>query len=272
MGGVLIWGTVLVVTLATTLIFYTDNGRSILLPMFVLVSSGILGLIDDNLSLIGRGEGMRARFKFAWQLVTAAIAAYGIYGFLAVQHVFIPTVREALVLSGPAFFVLAVVAIVGTANAVNLTDGLDGLAGTTATWAFGAYAAVAYLYGQFFLMTFCLVVMGALLAFLWFNAHPAEMFMGDTGSLAIGATLAVVGLMLGQVLLLPIIGLIFVAEALSVILQVGYFKASGGKRLLRMSPLHHHFELMGWSETQVTQRFWLISILASILGIALALV
>ena len=167
---------------------------------------------------------------------------------------FLPTVKEAIHLSGPLFVTLAILAIVGTANAVNLTDGLDGLAGTTAAWSFGAYGAIAYLYGQFYLVTFCLVLMGALLAFLWFNAHPAEMFMGDTGSLAVGATLAVVALMTGQVLLLPIIGFIFVAEALSVMLQVGFFKATGGKRLLRMSPLHHHFELMGWSETQIVQR------------------
>jgi phospho-N-acetylmuramoyl-pentapeptide-transferase len=274
MGGVLIWGTVLAVTLFTTLTLYRDNGRSILFPLFVLVASGTLGLIDDRMSLVRTrgGQGMRARFKFVWQIGIAAVAAAGLFAVLGIDHVFVPTVREALHLGGVAYCLLVVLTIVGAANAVNLTDGLDGLAGTTAAWSFGAYAAIAYLYGQFFLVTFCLVMMGALLAFLWFNAHPAEVFMGDTGSLAVGATLAVVALMTGQVLLLPIIGFIFVAEALSVILQVGYFKLTGGKRLLRMSPLHHHFELMGWSETQITQRFWLISILASLLGIALALV
>src|SRR5581483_380241 len=271
MGGVLIWATVLVVTLLTTTLFYRENGRSILFPLFVLVASGVLGLIDDKMSLVGGrgGQGMRARFKLAWQIGIAAVAASGLYAILGIDHVFLPTVREALHLGGLAYCALVLVTIVGAANAVNLTDGLDGLAGTTAAWAFAAYAAIAYLYGQLFLVTFCLVMMGALLAFLWFNAHPAEVFMGDTGSLAIGATLAVVALMTGQVLLLPVIGVIFVAEAVSVILQVGYFKLSGGKRLLRMSPLHHHFELLGWSETQITQRFWLISILASLLGIAL---
>jgi len=121
------------------------------------------------------------------------------------------------------------------------------------------------------LLSFCFTMVGALLAFLWFNAYPADLFMGDTGSLALGATLAVVALMSGQWLLLPVIGAVFVAEAGSVILQVGYFKLTKGKRLFKMSPLHHHFELLGWSETQVTQRFWLVGILAAMLGIALAL-
>ena len=118
----------------------------------------------------------------------------------------------------------------------------------------------------------CFTVAGALLAFLWFNAHPAEVFMGDSGSLALGATLAIVAMMLGQVLLLLFIGFVFVAEAVSVMLQVVFFKLTGGRRLFRMAPLHHHFEMMGWSETQVAQRFWLISMVSGLLGVALALV
>src|SRR5258708_9814864 len=127
-------------------------------------------------------------------------------------------------------------------------------------------------YTTLFRSTFCFTVAGALLAFLWFNAHPAEVFMGDSGSLALGATLAIVAMMLGQVLLLLFIGLVFVAEALSVMLQVLFFKLTGGRRLFRMAPLHHHFEMMGWSETQVAQRFWLISMVSGLLGVALALV
>jgi phospho-N-acetylmuramoyl-pentapeptide-transferase len=127
------------------------------------------------------------------------------------------------------------------------------------------------LQGQVHLVAFCFTVAGALLAFLWYNAHPAELFMGDTGALALGATLGVVAMMTGQWLLLPLVGLVFVAEAVSVILQVAYFKITKGKRIFKSAPLHLHFELMGWSETQVVQRFWLIALLAGMLGIALAL-
>jgi len=161
---------------------------------------------------------------------------------------------------------------VATANAVNLTDGLDSLAGVCAAVAFACYGIIAHLQGQVPLVTFCFTVAGALLAFLWFNAHPALLFMGDAGSLSLGAALATVALMTGHILLLPVIGFVFVAEALSVILQVGYFKATGGRRLFNMAPLHHHFELHGWSETQVAQRFWLVSMISGMLGIALALV
>ena len=167
---------------------------------------------------------------------------------------------------------IAAFIIVSMSNAVNLTDGLDGLAGSIAAVAFAAYGVIAFLQGQIWLVAFVYTVVGAIFAFLWFNAHPAELFMGDTGSLALGATLAVVALMTGQWLLLPVVGLVFVAENLSVVLQVGYFKLTGGKRLFKMAPLHHHFELLGWSETHVTQRFWLIGILSAMLGIALALI
>ena len=159
----------------------------------------------------------------------------------------------------------------GSAHAVNLTDGLDGLAGHTAAVAYVAYGIIASLQGQIYLVTFCFTVAGALLAFLWFNAYPAEVFMGDAGALALGATLAVVALMLGQVLLLPIVGFVFVAVTVSVMLQVGYFKLTGGKRLFRMAPLHNHFEMMGWSQMQVAQRFWLVSMVTGLLGVALAL-
>lgn len=272
MGGLMISGTVLAVTIGVTVLVYTTSGRSILLPAFVLIACGILGAFDDWLTLVGReGSGITVKFKFGWLIAIGLVAAMGLYSLLGIDFVFVPTIKEQIHL-GVWFIPLAVFAIVATANAVNLTDGLDSLAGWTAAIAFGAYGIIALLYGNAFLITFCFIMVGAVLAFLWFNAHPALIFMGDTGSLAIGATLAVVSLMLGQVLLLPIIGFVFAAETASVILQVAYFKATGGKRLFRMAPLHHHFELMGWSETHVTQRFWLVSMLAAMLGVALALV
>jgi phospho-N-acetylmuramoyl-pentapeptide-transferase len=162
------------------------------------------------------------------------------------------------------------------ANAVNLADGLDGLAGSIASLSFVAYGIVAFLQGQFPLLSFCFTIVGALLAFLWFNSHPATLFMGGMGSLALGATLATAALMSFQWLLLPIIGFIFVAEAGSVVIQVSYFKLSRrikgeGQRVFKMAPLHLHFEVLGWSETHITQRFWIIGVLAAMLGIALAL-
>ena len=275
MGGLLICGTVLLVTAVLTFTFYSAVGRSILLPLFVLVSCAVLGAIDDRMTIQGVGsQGLSARTKFGWLFVIATISSIILWhpDRLGIDFIFLPTIREKLLVPWYLFLPLSIVAIVGTANAVNFTDGLDSLAGWTAFVAFAAYGVIAYLYEQFYLVTFCFTVAGAVAAFLWFNAHPAQVFMGDTGSLALGATLAVVALMVGQVVLLPIIGVVFVAEALSVILQVGYFKMTGGKRLFKMAPLHHHFELSGWSETHVTQRFWLVSVLAAMLGVALALV
>jgi phospho-N-acetylmuramoyl-pentapeptide-transferase len=173
---------------------------------------------------------------------------------------------------GPLYIPIAVVAIVGMSNAVNLTDGLDGLAGLISATAYAAYGGIALMQGQVFLGRFCFTLVGAIFGFLWFNVHPAELFMGDTGSQALGATLGVVSLMSGQWLLLPVIAIIPFSVGLSVVLQVAYFKWTGGKRLFKMAPLHHHFELLGWSETQVVQRFWLVGLLFAMLGIAMALV
>jgi phospho-N-acetylmuramoyl-pentapeptide-transferase len=157
-----------------------------------------------------------------------------------------------------------------------LTDGLDGLAGLISATAFAAYGLIALLQGQVFLMRFCFTLVGALFAFLWYNAHPAELFMGGAGSYSLGATLGVVALMTGQWLLLPVIAIIPISVTMSVILQVSYFKLTRrltgeGKRIFKMAPLHNHFELVGWSETQVVQRFWLVALLAAMIGVGLAL-
>ena len=157
-------------------------------------------------------------------------------------------------------------------NAINFTDGLDGLAGLISATAFAAYGIIALNQGQWYLARFCFTIVGALFGFLWFNVHPAELFMGDTGSLALGSTLAVVALMTGHWFVLPLIAVIPVAELFSVMIQVGYFKLTKGKRFFKMAPVHLHFELLGWSETQVVQRFWLIGLLAAMLGVGLTLV
>ena len=274
MGGLLVTAVVLGLTVCLTLILYRASGRSILLPMAVMALTTLLGWYDDRLTLVGRkGEGLRARTKFALLGLIALGAALVLWDTngLGIDFVYLPGVKSPITI-GWLVIPLALLAVMGTAHAVNLTDGLDSLAGHTAAVAYAAYGIIAAQYGQVYLVTFCFTVAGALLAFLWFNAHPAEIFMGDTGSLALGATLAIVAMMLGQVLLLLFIGFVFVAEAVSVILQVVYFKLTGGRRLFHMAPLHHHFEIMGWSETQVAQRFWLISMVSGLSGVALALV
>jgi phospho-N-acetylmuramoyl-pentapeptide-transferase len=191
------------------------------------------------------------------------------------HEVGVPTVKEAVDV-GVWFVPIATFIIVAMANAVNFTDGLDGLAGSTAAVAFIGYGIIAFLQGQFPLLSFCFTMVGALFAFLWFNSYPAVLFMGGMGSLALGATLAVAALMSFQWLLLPIIAFIFVAEAGSVVIQISYFKLTRrltgtGRRVFKMTPIHLHFELLGWSETHITWRFWIVGVLAAMLGIALTL-
>jgi phospho-N-acetylmuramoyl-pentapeptide-transferase len=178
---------------------------------------------------------------------------------------------------GPWIIPVTVVVLYLTSNAVNFTDGLDSLAGSTSLVAFACYGTIAYLQEQVYLAIFCFTLAGALLGFLWYNAYPAQLIMGDAGSLPLGATLGLVSIMTGQWLLLPVIGLVFAIEALSVLIQVTYFKLSKrwygeGRRVFKMAPLHHHFELLGWSEMQVKERFFIVSVLAGMLGVALALI
>ncbi len=267
MGGIIFTITAFVLTL----IFNLYDRLSMLLPLGVLLCCGFLGAVDDRLSLVGgrRSDGMTARFKFAWLFLFASVAAAILYGPLGLHHANIPVLGRFDI--GIAYIPIAILGIMGTAHAVNLTDGLDTLAGGTGAIAFVSYGIIAYIQGQVGVVTFCFIMVGSLLGFLWHNAHPAQVFMGDTGSLAIGASLATAAFMTGQWFLLPVVGLIFVVEAMSVILQVGYFKLTGGRRLFKMSPIHHHFELIGWSETQVTMRFWLVAMMAGLFGVALAL-
>lgn len=276
MGGVMFIAPVVLLTIllnAATLLGFNVLGRSVLLPLGTLVIFSILGMIDDWEGVRGsrKGIGMRARTKFIIQVIIATFIGIVLKYVLDVPEMFWPSVRVEIPL-GIFYVPIAIVTIVGFSNAVNLTDGLDGLAGLISATALTAFGAIALIQGQFYLARFCFTLVGAIFGFLWFNVHPAQLFMGDTGSLALGATLGVVALMTGQWLLLPIIAVIPLSETLSVMLQVAYFKMSGGLRLFKMAPLHHHFELSGWSETQVVQRFWLVSLIASLIGIALALI
>lgn len=277
MGGIMVAAT----TVAITLVFNTIGRLSMLLPVGVLVACAVLGGLDDRLSLLGgkRGSGMTARRKMLWLLAVGVIAALILHApypwGLGYHEVYIPFVGQFSI--GWFYVPIAAITIVATANAVNLTDGLDTLAGGTAAIAFTAYAIIAYQQGQLGVVTFCFTMVGSLMGFLWFNAHPAQVFMGDTGSLALGAALATAAFMTGQWLLLPVVGIVFLAEAVSVIAQVAYFKwtkkrTGEGKRIFKMTPLHHHFEMLGWSETQVTMRFWMLGMMAGIIGVAMALV
>ena len=275
MGGLLFIVPVALITLflnIVNLLGFNAIGKSILVPLAVLVSFGALGAVDDYMGVRGRREqfGMSGRMKFTIQTILALITALALYFGLEKRTIAIPTIPEPIDI-GLWFIPVAVFLIVGFSNAVNLTDGMDALAGTTSAVAFTAYGIIAYLQQQSYLVAFSFTIVGALLAFLWYNAYPAELFMGDAGALALGATLATVALMTGQYLLLPVVGFLFVAETLSTMIQVAYFKWTKGKRFFKLSPLHTHFKLLGWSETQVVQRFWLIGILAAMLGVALAL-
>ncbi len=289
MGGLMILVPVVLITSAlniANLIGLNEIGQQILVPMGTMALFGMLGALDDWTNVRGRrvrGEGLSGRMKFLLEVALAlGIALILHFGPTQLRSLALPGVADKIDI-GLLWIPIAMFFIVGMSNAVNLTDGLDGLAGIITVTAFLAYAVIAYLQsfaGPPFvvsnLVPFCFIVVGAILAFLWFNAHPAQLFMGDTGALALGATLAVVALMTGQWLLLPIVALIPVAETLTVILQVAYFKYTKrrfgeGRRLFKMSPLHNHFELLGWSETQIVQRFWLIGIWSAMVGIALAL-
>lgn len=283
MGGLMVILPVLIITGLlnfANLLGFNLIGQSVLVPMGTLVAFGILGLIDDLEGVRGSrvvGEGIMARTKASWQVIFALVIALLLYiGPTELRSIAVPGISDKINI-GILYIAVAAFLIVGFSNAVNLADGLDGLAGSLAAVAYACYGVIAYLQGQIWLAAFCFTMVGALLAFLWFNAHPAELIMGDVGSLAIGATLAVVALMTGQWLLLPIVGAMFVAEAASVTMQVSWFKFTKrrygeGRRIFKMSPLHHHFELKGWSETQVMQRFFLCGILAGMLGVALALI
>jgi len=276
MGGIMVIIPVAMLTIllnAVSLFGLNIIGQSLLVPLFAMVAYGLLGGVDDWLGLFGKkkGEGMRARTKFLFQIILsfglAIVLKYG----LDAPELFIPGVPVEINL-GIWYVPIAAVIIAGMSNAVNFTDGLDGLAGLISATAYAAYGGLALMQGQIFLARFCFIMVGALFGFLWFNVHPAELIMGDTGSLSLGATLAVIALMTGQWMIMVLIAIIPVSELFSVIIQVLYFKMTKGRRFFKMAPIHLHFELLGWSETQIVQRFWLISLLGAMLGIGLALV
>ena len=266
MGGLLILASVVGFTAAANLV----GRQSIGLPLAAMCALAALGFLDDLGSLQGRPlRALNKRVKFAAFVAIGLAAAFGLYEGLDLSAINVP--YEGRHELDAWYLPIAVGVVVLAAGGVAVSDGLDGLAAGTTAIAFAAYGVIALIQEQTFLGAFCFTVAGAVLGFLWHNSHPANVFMGDTGALALGGGLAVVAFMTGQWLILPLIGIVFVLEGLSDFLQVGYYRLSGGKRILRMAPLHHHFEQLGWSEVQVVQRFWLLGVLGAVVGVILAL-
>jgi phospho-N-acetylmuramoyl-pentapeptide-transferase len=273
MGGVLIWGTAAMLTLAFNL-----SRSQTWLPVFTLVGAGILGMIDDYMNIrgISKVKGLGTKSKFLFQFLIAGVGAWWFVDKLDFNSISIPVISafgyESVLTIGPILYAtLFVLTVVFISNAVNITDGLDGLAGGVLTTSFGAFALISFMQGRIGLAIFCATILGALLAFLWFNIHPARFFMGDTGSLALGATLAVVAMLTDSLVVLPIIGFVFVAEGLSSLLQ-RFSKKYFGRKIFISAPVHHHFEALGWPETKVTMRFWVISAVTAVIGVTINLI
>ncbi|MFJ8261629.1 phospho-N-acetylmuramoyl-pentapeptide-transferase [Rummeliibacillus sp. NPDC094406] len=265
MGGVIFLLSIIVTTVIMSLVKGAFTSQSIIL-ILVLVGYGVVGFLDDGLKIIfKRNLGLTSLQKLIAQIVIS-IAAY----FLMKLGTFHNTVQipftDFAIHLGVFYVLFLIFWLVGFSNAVNLTDGLDGLVSGTASIAFAAYGVLALLNDQLDVAIFAFAVVGALLGFLIFNANPAKVFMGDTGSLALGGALAMLSILVGQELLLLIIGIIFVVETLSVIMQVTSFKLTG-KRIFKMSPLHHHFELSGWSEWRIVLTFWLTALVAALIAV-----
>lgn len=267
MGGLLVWVTVA----AVTVLFNLDRGETYL-PLFTIVSVGLIGALDDYLNIRGLGPGgggIRIWHKLVAQLAIGAAGAWWFYDKLGYSTIHVPGVGDFEI--GWFYVPIFILVTVATTNAVNLTDGLDGLAGGLLAIAFSAFGVLSYVNGFYELAAFCATITGALLAFLWFNIHPARFFMGDTGSMALGATLAVVAALNNALLILPVIGLVFMLETLSVIVQL-LSKRFLGRKLFRSTPIHHHFEAIGWPETKVTMRFWIIGSVFAVIGVVLGVI
>lgn len=281
MGGILI----IIAVVISTFLWANLTINYIWLVLLVTVGYGLIGFADDYRKLTGSSsKGISGKTRLAFEIIIALFVSIVIYfkpGFNS--QIAIPFFKTVLPDLGWGYILLATFIIVGTANAVNLTDGLDGLAIGPATICFATFVLFAYFSGNVKVATylqipyvatsgelaiFCGAMVGAALGFLWFNSYPAEVFMGDVGSLSLGGALGTMAIITKQEILLAIVGGIFVVETFSVIFQVGYFKLTNGKRIFRMAPLHHHFELKGWAEPKVIVRFWIISILLALLAIS----
>ncbi|MFC6438962.1 phospho-N-acetylmuramoyl-pentapeptide-transferase [Bowmanella sp. JS7-9] len=282
MGGVLILAAII----SSTLLWADLANRYVLTTLFVIASYGLVGFVDDYRKVIRKdSKGLIARWKYFWLSVVAVAVAFFLYSSAhteAETALIVPFFKDVMPQLGALYLVMTYFVLVGTSNAVNLTDGLDGLAIVPTILVAGAFAVFAYASGNVNfsaylnlphlpltseLVIVCTAIVGAGLGFLWFNTYPAMVFMGDVGSLALGGALGIIAVLVRQELVLLIMGGVFVMEALSVILQVGSFKLRG-KRIFRMAPIHHHYELKGWPEPRVIVRFWIISLMLVLVGLS----
>ena len=248
-------------------LFWGKFTPHVLIALVLTLGHAIIGFIDDYIKVVmKRNLGLTAKQKFLLQFILAGAYVYFAETHLQDTSLWVPLLNITVDF-GWAYYALAFILLVGTTNAVNLTDGLDGLVSFVSIPVTLAFAFIAYMQGMLDVSGFALGLTGACIGFLLFNRHPAQVFMGDTGSLALGGGVAALALLTHTELLLVIIGGIYVAEATSVIIQVGYFRMTGGKRFFRMAPLHHHFELGGWNEVKVVQVFTLVSVLLSAVGL-----
>ncbi|TEA27214.1 phospho-N-acetylmuramoyl-pentapeptide-transferase [Candidatus Schmidhempelia bombi] len=279
-------GTLIVASITISVLLWANlSNPYVWITLLVLLGYAIVGFIDDYLKVVRKNtDGLIARWKYFWQSVIALVAALIIYSFgkdTAATKLVVPFFKDIMPQLGILFILLAYFVVVGAGNAVNLTDGLDGLAIMPTVFVAAGFALVAWATGNYHfaeylniphikygseLMIVCTAIVGAGLGFLWFNTYPAMVFMGDVGSLALGGVLGIIAVLLRQEFLLLIMGGIFVMETLSVILQVGSYKLRG-KRIFRMAPIHHHYELKGWPEPRVIVRFWIISLILVMIGL-----
>jgi phospho-N-acetylmuramoyl-pentapeptide-transferase len=283
MGGAMILGAIAI----ATLLWGDLSNRFIWFALFVTLSFGAVGFADDWLKIRHKSpKGLVARKKYFWLSLTGLATSIGIYVSAKTPvetTLILPLIKEVTLQLGWMFIPWSYLVIVGSSNAVNLTDGLDGLAimptvlvasalavfaYTTGNVKFANYLGIPYIAGVGELTIFCTAIAGAGLGFLWFNAYPAQVFMGDVGALALGAALGVVAVLVRQEIVLAIMGGVFVAETVSVAVQVLYFKYSGGKRIFRMAPLHHHYELKGWPEPKIIVRFWIVTLILVLVGLS----
>ncbi len=264
-------GIIGVVAIAVVTVCFNLDRTQTWLPFAALVGGAAVGLLDDIINLRSGGKGtagLRSSVKFTLIMLIGAVLGWFFWAKLGIHSVHVPFVGDIEL--GVWVVPLFTLAVVATGNAVNISDGLDGLAGGLLMASFGAYGVIALLQGQYVLAAFCFSVAGALLAYLWFNIHPARFFMGDVGSFAYGAALGVVAMMTNTLFLLPVIGVVFVIEGGSSTLQI-LSKKIRKKKIFLSAPIHHHLEAVGWPETKVTMRFWVIGAVAAVIGIWMAI-
>jgi phospho-N-acetylmuramoyl-pentapeptide-transferase len=278
MGGILVWATLVILIFVfwffdhiLHIAFFGDfdfySRKETLLPLGALVGASVVGLIDDWMDIHQKGpkgRGFRFRFKLILYSIVAAIGSWWFYFKLGFNFIHVPFAGNIHL--GWVFIPFFIAVVIATSFSVNQTDGLDGLAGGSLMIAFFAFGLIAFLQGKHDLATFIGVICGALLAFLWFNVFPARFIMGDTGSMGLGVLLAVVAFLTNSVLILPIVGFVFLLEAVSTIVQL-FSKRFLKKKVFLSAPLHHHFEAMGWPEAKITMRFWIIAAVTSIIGV-----